>query len=116
MYRAGYVANEQLQACICISSRPELAEREPLRALFALETLREFERLTLLAGGAQVRREQDGPLLCSCFEVGRGTIVRAIEKYQLTDARAVGERLSAGTNCGSCLPEIRELLQSRCGS
>ncbi|MGH8229998.1 MAG: (2Fe-2S)-binding protein [Steroidobacteraceae bacterium] len=25
--------------------------------------------------------------------------------------RAVGARLRAGTNCGSCLPEIRALLE-----
>jgi assimilatory nitrate reductase catalytic subunit len=30
---------------------------------------------------------------------------------RLTDEEAVGAALGAGTNCGSCLPEIREILR-----
>jgi len=51
-----------------------------------------------------------GRLVCSCFGVGCNTILRAIEARSLTDARQVGACLRAGTNCGSCLPEINALL------
>jgi assimilatory nitrate reductase catalytic subunit len=42
--------------------------------------------------------------------VGCNTLRRTIAQHSLTDTRQVGARLRAGTNCGSCLPEIRALL------
>ncbi|MEL6960926.1 MAG: molybdopterin dinucleotide binding domain-containing protein, partial [Pseudomonadota bacterium] len=51
-----------------------------------------------------------GPTVCSCFNVGLNTIARAIEEKQLVDVEAVGSALRAGTNCGSCKPEIAALL------
>ena len=40
----------------------------------------------------------------------RNTITDAIARHRLTTPAQVGERLKAGTNCGSCVPEIRQLL------
>ncbi|MEM9970338.1 MAG: molybdopterin-dependent oxidoreductase [Pseudomonadota bacterium] len=53
-----------------------------------------------------------GPTLCSCFNVGINTIARAVEERGLMDVEAVGCALRAGTNCGSCKPEIAALLGS----
>ena len=51
-----------------------------------------------------------GPVLCSCFGVGINTLVTAIETDGLMSVEAVGASLQAGTNCGSCRPEIASLL------
>jgi assimilatory nitrate reductase catalytic subunit len=51
-----------------------------------------------------------GPMLCSCFGIGVNTILTAIESGGLSDVDAVGAALGAGTNCGSCRPEIARLL------
>ena len=40
------------------------------------------------------------------------TIIEAIETGQALDVEAVGALLGAGTNCGSCKPEIADLLQT----
>ncbi|THH39233.1 nitrate reductase [Aliishimia ponticola] len=53
-----------------------------------------------------------GPVLCSCFGVGINTIVTAIETQGLMSVEAIGAALGAGTNCGSCRPEIAELLRN----
>lgn len=53
-----------------------------------------------------------GPVLCSCLGVGINTIVTAIETRGLLSVDEVGEALGAGTNCGSCRPEIAALLRS----
>ncbi|MEO0566742.1 MAG: molybdopterin-dependent oxidoreductase, partial [Pseudomonadota bacterium] len=53
-----------------------------------------------------------GPVLCSCFGVGINTIARAIESKGLISVEDVGNSLRAGTNCGSCKPEIANLLNS----
>ena len=51
-----------------------------------------------------------GPVLCSCFGIGVRTILDAIEGGKVVNVDAVGAALGAGTNCGSCRPEISALL------
>ena len=60
--------------------------------------------------GAVVEGDDPGPLVCSCFAVGRNTILRAIEANGFTETHQVVSCLRAGGNCGSCLPEIKGLL------
>jgi assimilatory nitrate reductase catalytic subunit len=48
--------------------------------------------------------------VCACFGVGLNTIVNAIESQQLTSVEQIGMALKAGTNCGSCQPELRQIL------
>ena len=72
-----------------------------------LATLPEIDPLT---GRAPADRPDPGPILCSCFGVGVNTILTAIETDGLLSVEAVGVALSAGTNCGSCRPEIAALL------
>ncbi|MEM6305112.1 MAG: molybdopterin-dependent oxidoreductase [Pseudomonadota bacterium] len=65
-----------------------------------------------LIGRAPADVPDPGPTVCSCFNVGLNTIARAVEEQQLMDVDAVGRALRAGTNCGSCKPEIAALLAS----
>ena len=110
LYRAAYIVNDRLESCLYVSKRVELPARGALSELFAVEKLTPGQRLALLSDGAVSEAEEAGPLVCSCFGVGRNTIRRAIAEHKLTDVRQVGSCLRAGGNCGSCLPEIRALL------
>ncbi|QAY77509.1 nitrate reductase [Sphingosinicella sp. BN140058] len=65
----------------------------------------------LLAGAPAGPREDRGAIVCVCFDVGVKTIVHAIAGQSLTTVEAVGSALSAGTNCGSCRPAIRRLIE-----
>jgi assimilatory nitrate reductase catalytic subunit len=65
----------------------------------------------LLAGAP--RREIGDRTICACFGVGLATLRAAIADRGLSSAEDVGRALRAGTNCGSCLPEIRALLPAR---
>lgn len=65
-----------------------------------------------LAGRPAADVPSPGPMLCACFAVGINTIASAIEAQGLETVDDVGAALQAGTNCGSCRPEIAELLQS----
>jgi assimilatory nitrate reductase catalytic subunit len=49
-------------------------------------------------------------VVCSCFGVGVNTLRRAIREHRLASTEAIGELLNAGTNCGSCVPELRRLI------
>ena len=54
--------------------------------------------------------EDCGRTVCACFGVGEKTILKAIREHRLTSAADVGKHLKAGTNCGSCVAEIKTLL------
>jgi assimilatory nitrate reductase catalytic subunit len=64
----------------------------------------------ILAGRPGADQPDPGPTLCACFNVGVNTILRAIETENLTTVEEIGAALEAGTNCGSCRPEISALL------
>ena len=53
-----------------------------------------------------------GPIICACFAVGLETLRRAIVERELDSVAAIGEALRAGTNCGSCRPELRAILDA----
>ena len=51
-----------------------------------------------------------GPLVCACFGVGLETIRAAIAPGGATTPEEIGAALRAGTNCGSCVPELRRII------
>jgi assimilatory nitrate reductase catalytic subunit len=83
---------------------------DSLRELFARESLNKQERQRLLAGSPGVGMEDAGRTVCACFGVGENTLVRVICQQGLATVEAIGERLKAGTNCCSCLSEIKQLI------
>ncbi|MEM9046851.1 MAG: molybdopterin-dependent oxidoreductase [Pseudomonadota bacterium] len=64
----------------------------------------------VLAGRPANDRPDPGATVCSCFDIGSNTIQTAILKQGLATVDEIGEVLRAGTNCGSCRPELRQLL------
>ena len=66
----------------------------------------------VLGGRPPEGQPDPGPVLCACFGVGVNTIVSAIETRGLLSVEAVGQALQAGSNCGSCRPEIAALLRA----
>ena len=65
-----------------------------------------------LAGKPGADQPDPGATVCACFNVGVNTILAAIETDKLMSVDAIGAALSAGTNCGSCKPELAALLNS----
>ncbi|HFD88266.1 MAG TPA: nitrate reductase [Gammaproteobacteria bacterium] len=110
-YRAARFIGEQLESCIFIGASAILPERDWLISLFLKEKLEPSERQSLLTGKPPPDHVDVGRIVCACFNVGEKTIKDAIEKHALTTPEQIGELLQAGTNCGSCIPELRELLK-----
>ena len=48
--------------------------------------------------------------VCNCMNVDRETIVKAIKEKNLTTVEEVQDATTAGTGCGSCVPDIEEIL------
>ena len=75
-----------------------------------LATLPGTEAPDALTGQPPAGRPDPGPMVCACFNVGLNTILEAIETRHLISVDAIGAALEAGTNCGSCRPEIAGIL------
>ena len=69
------------------------------------------DRLRLLAGRPGAGAVDRGAIVCACFDVGRNQILAARASGSAT-VTAIGAALSAGTNCGSCRPEIARIIDA----
>jgi assimilatory nitrate reductase catalytic subunit len=109
-FRAARIVAGRLESTVFVAPRPELPDRSWLSGLFASERITSQERLSILAAcaGAGLRT---GVTVCACFGVGSGTIGEAIRGGADSTA-AIGLRVRAGTNCGSCVPELRRMLMA----
>jgi assimilatory nitrate reductase catalytic subunit len=107
-YRAALVENGRLLACLMVATRGELPARSWLTSLFDSQQLDRADRRSLLSG---VRSDvpDPGATVCACFGVGVNTIRAAVQGGCAT-VDAVGKQLRAGTNCGSCRPEIGRII------
>jgi assimilatory nitrate reductase catalytic subunit len=113
IYRAAHLIDDRLEACLFLSPRPDLPPRAWLSSLFTKASIDAADRTGLLTGVPSDASADVGAVVCSCFGVGRNTIEAAIAKFDLGTAREIGQKLRAGTNCGSCLPELKAMLKER---
>ena len=112
-FRAARVVDGKLQSALFVSGNNDLPERNWLSELMVPSELDDAERASLLAGRPGKGGKDAGRLICSCFGVGVNTIMDAIVKDGLVTVEAIGAALKAGTNCGSCVPELKKLLAQR---
>ncbi len=69
------------------------------------------QRPGLLAGHAGEGGQRRGAVVCSCFQVDEATLCRAVEQGA-DSIEALGRACRAGTNCGSCIPELKRFLMA----
>ena len=108
-YRAAYLRDDRLEACLFVGPQPLVLPRSWLASLFDKPRLSTSERARVLSSRSQDRSLDTGATVCACFSVGRNAIEAAIAAG-CRDLPSLGRRLRAGTNCGSCVPELRGLI------
>jgi assimilatory nitrate reductase catalytic subunit len=106
-FRVAVLADGRLEAVLYAASRPELPSIEWLKTRFALTRVPAHERRSLIAG-RPVGGTDEGGVVCACFQVGRARILSALAAGARSPAD-IGMATRAGTNCGSCLPELKLL-------
>ncbi len=110
VFRAARLSEGQLQAILLVDTAgSRLPDISWLIECFAADPLSDHQRRALLAA-RDIEREDIGAVVCSCFQVGERQIARAIEAGA-TSTEALADQLKCGSHCGSCLPEIKELLR-----
>jgi len=102
------IADGRLEAVMALGETRDESARDRLAPFMAIERLTVDERNALLQGGDSADR---GGEMCACFGVSCAAVERAIGDGATT-LDAVGAATQAGTNCGSCRPEIRQLLRT----
>ena len=103
--RLALTKNGYIEALLFIGPEPlALARRVAANAIGTAQPA-----LAALAGRAAANIVDDGAIICSCFSVGVNTIQRAIAGGANTVA-LIADRTCAGTNCGSCRPELAAML------
>jgi len=102
------ISDGRLEAVMALGDARDDFARDRLAPFMAIDRLAVEERNTLLHGGAATDR---GGEICACFGVSCGAVAAAIAGGAAS-LDAVGAVTRAGTNCGSCRPEIRALLRA----
>ena len=114
-YRAAQIVDGRLESAVFILPASAELSSDWIGNVFEASSLDQSMRLHLLAGAPPGGNTKRDPIVCSCFSVGLSTIRSLINAHQLTSHEEVGKMLKAGTNCGSCIPEIRALLKDHKG-
>jgi assimilatory nitrate reductase catalytic subunit len=112
-FRYASIVGDRLDACLFLARRAnELPARDPLVAALNSEIL-PGARLRLLAGRGEAdgRIGDAGRTVCACFAVGLHTLHGTIIERRLASVAEIGAALRAGTNCGSCIPELEAILR-----
>jgi assimilatory nitrate reductase catalytic subunit len=109
IFRAAFVGNNRLAAAIFLAPASEAPRWNVLQRAFALDKLDGGTRKLMLSGKTLDGAVDEGPTICACFGVPRNRIAAAIAAGA-PDAAAIGRQLKAGTNCGSCIPELKRML------
>jgi assimilatory nitrate reductase catalytic subunit len=113
-FRYASLVDSRLDACLFLAR--DAASLPPRAAVAALlGTTVEGEARTALLTGRWADRaavEDPGRIVCACFAVGLVTLHRTIAERSLASVAEIGAALRAGTNCGSCIPELRAILRA----
>ncbi len=110
IYRAAAFVAGGSPAALFIGAAETAPQWDAVKALFETETLADEARRVLLSGRSADGLASAGPIVCACFSVGLATIRAAIQAGAATSVEGIGEALRAGTNCGSCLPELKRIV------
>lgn len=106
---ARLVDDQVASALFAAPDRPVL-DRNWIASLFGGGALDEGARAGLLVGRTASGTGVSDRLICSCYSVGLAAITDAIQGRQAISVEELGRLLQAGTGCGSCLSELKEIV------
>lgn len=97
-----------IEALFFAASEPVSLSRSHVMSLIGAE----LDPLDALPGRSSQDKPDPGPTICACFEVGRNTLQKHIHAG-VVSVEDLGTKTCAGTNCGSCKPELAALIASQ---
>ncbi|KAA2235683.1 hypothetical protein F0L46_19445 [Salinarimonas soli] len=107
IYRCAALVGDRLEAILFVGPAGDRLCWSAARAAFAATALDRDARIALLSGRTP---EGGGALVCACFGVTLPAIRDAVRTGRAETPEALGALLRAGTNCGSCLPDLKRII------
>lgn len=101
-------SDDTLQAALYLTRSGALPAREWIAAQLSQPLASAPE---LLAGRPATPQPDRGPIVCLCHGIGAADVAAAACAGAAT-VEAIGKATLAGTNCGSCRPELARLLNA----
>ncbi|MGX1096453.1 nitrate reductase [Amorphus sp. MBR-141] len=111
-YRLAAFAGDALVGALFVAREPVSVARSFVAGALGDRFEEQQDRMGLLAGRPRGDVPDPGAIVCSCFDVGVHQIDAMVRAGGATSVEAVGAALKAGTNCGSCRPEIRRIIHA----
>jgi len=102
------IHNDRLIGAILMGDKTEFME---YRDLIQNKMELSEKRLQLLRSGKKPE-PVIGKLVCSCNNVGEGNIINKINEG-CNEFKALCQASGAGMGCGSCRPEVKEILEKQ---
>ncbi|MFC5419526.1 molybdopterin-dependent oxidoreductase [Bosea eneae] len=109
LYRCALIRDGRLAAALFLGPDHDAPVWDAVKLAFAGGEVDPGQRLALLSGRSLDGAADQGPTVCACFGVGLNAIRAAFAEGATITVEDIGRKLKAGTNCGSCLPEIRRI-------
>ncbi|MFL6799877.1 MAG: molybdopterin-dependent oxidoreductase [Xanthobacteraceae bacterium] len=110
VYRAACFVDGPLEGCLFVGPAQTPLHWDAMKALFEADNIADPQRRVILSGKSADGAADPGALVCACFGVGFNTIRTAITSSGAGSVESIGAALRAGTNCGSCVPELKRML------
>jgi len=111
VFRYASVVGGRLDACLFVGrGETALPARAAIEGMLGAP-VEPQDRAALLAGSPGAAPAGTDRMVCACFAVGLRTLQEAIRDRRLASVAEIGAVLRAGTNCGSCVPELKEILR-----
>lgn len=110
-YRVAHIHDARLTFSLFVGPENARSLWETAKQAFAQSIITKNERGSLLSGKSANGVTETGPVICACFGVGLSAIREAIGEKRACNLHEIGALLRAGTNCGSCRPELNRILQ-----
>ncbi len=109
--RVAAVSDGALEACLFLAADASGLPNEAALIPMLGAPVPDATRTKLLAGRMYDATAAEGPKVCACFGVTRDAVRHAVATHHLASVQQIGVLLRAGTNCGSCIPELEEIVR-----
>lgn len=107
--RYAWFDGDRLIGAIFLASEPVSVSREFVASLLIKKFPTYSKRMQALASVAGADQPDKGKIICACLQVGSNELAMAIAGGCMSVDEVV-RQTGAGSNCGSCRPEIKEML------
>lgn len=104
LVRLAWHQEGRLIAALFVGPDPVALSRDHLAAQLDMA-----QPVAVLAGKPAADQPDPGATVCACLNVGRNTILRAIDGGACSLAK-LAQATGAGSSCGSCRPELNAML------